>query len=88
MQYATLYYETKAEDSDHSAQNLIDNKESRSSSNEWNSRTEAAWEGARAAYKSCYRTNQTNIAADGDQVKLVFGFQFKHFIHAVLMLDD
>ena len=33
-------------------------------------------------------TNETNIAADGNQLKLVIDFEVVSFIHAVLMLDD
>ena len=43
MQYATVHYATAPVDSDHTPQNLIDNPESRSSSNLWNARTEAAF---------------------------------------------
>ena len=54
MQFAIVHYATAPVDSDHTAQNLINNPESRSSSNLWNARTEAAWLGARAGYYSCY----------------------------------
>ena len=57
MQFATVHYATAPEDSDHTAQNLINNLESRSSSNLWNARTEAAVGGARASYYSCYVVN-------------------------------
>ena len=90
MQYATVHYATAPVDSDHSAQNLIDNPESRSSSNLWNARTSASssgW-GEKAGYKSCYVVDQEAIAADGNQLKLVFDFQVTSFIHAVLLLDD
>ena len=33
-------------------------------------------------------TNQINITADGNQLKVVLDFQVISFIHAVLMLDD
>ena len=33
-------------------------------------------------------TNCDNIAADGDQIKVVLGFQVQSYIHALLMLDD
>ena len=33
-------------------------------------------------------TDETNIAADGNQLKIVLDFQVESFIHAVLMLDD
>ena len=28
------------------------------------------------------------IAADGNQMKVVFDLIFKHYIHAILMIDD
>ena len=88
MQWATIHYQTPPEDSAHSAQNLIDNQESRSSSNLLNARTDTAYYGAKASYNSCYVTTSANIATDGDQVKVVLDFQVPSFIHAVLMLDD
>ena len=36
MQWATIQYQTPPVDADHSAQNLIDNQESRRSCNNWN----------------------------------------------------
>ena len=33
-------------------------------------------------------TNQDHIVADGNQMKLVFDFGVKSFIHAILLIDD
>ena len=86
---ATIHSQTPAEDSDHKAENLIENLESRSSTNSYNALTDDNYYSPNyASYYSCYVTNQDAIAADGDQVKVVFDLQIRSFIHAVLMIDD
>ena len=65
---STIHYATPS-NVGNEPQNLFTNLESRSSSNLWNART--ASNGTRASYKSCYVTNETSIAADGNQMKLV-----------------
>ena len=76
LQYgATVYYSTPSV-AGNEAQNLIENLESRSSTNLYNARISASSSGdtGKATYKSCYSTNETLIAADGNQLMLIFDF--------------
>ena len=95
LQYgATIHYQTQAVDTNHQAENLTTNLESRSSRNKdghgngWNARIDETVNGAEASYYSCYVTNSDDIANDGNIMKVVIDLKVKSFIHAVLIVDD
>ena len=56
---AEIYYQTEPADASNDAVNLIENIESRSPTDLWNARIDIGeyFDGNRASYKSCYKTD-------------------------------
>ena len=86
---ATIHYATPSI-AGNEATNLLNNLESRSSVDQYNARLSAtSWDSTdKATYKSCYAANYTNIAADDGKMKLVIDLAVKHYIHAILMVQE